>query len=113
MPSPSTSPTALPIPARDCPIARRARPTNRSDSIIIDKARRSGPQRVRHPRFLGDVGEDAVAAVQEQPHATLLGDEDIRPAVVVDVANRDTGVVPANPESGPFGDILKGSVRPI
>jgi hypothetical protein len=70
-------------------------------AVVIDEGGGDGPEGIIEAGFSGgEFAEGAIAAIHEEPHGAVLGDEDIGPAVVVHIADCDAHSAPGDVEPG-------------
>ena len=81
--------------------------------VVIDEAGRCTPGGIVQASLLGDVGERAVAVVPEQPDSAVFGEEDIGPAVVVDVADRHPHAVAGDVEARTRAHVGEAPIRSL
>src|SRR5205807_2709277 len=79
-------------------------------AVVVDEGGRGAPGGIVKAGLLCHVGEGAVAVVEEELDAVVLSDEDVGPAVVVDVADRDAHVVTGDVQAGTGADVLEGAI---
>src|SRR5262249_21656802 len=82
-------------------------------TVIVEEGCRGGPKWVVQARLLRHLCESAVAVVEEQPHAGILGNENVREAVVIDVADGHAHAVAGYVQPRAFADVLKPSSREL
>src|SRR6266404_7951203 len=74
-------------------------------AVDVDEAGRRGPLRIVEACFRGDILERAVAVIEKQLDATVLRDQHVDEAVVIEVADGDSHVVPGNVETRAGTDV--------
>src|SRR5205807_8392851 len=79
-------------------------------SVVVHEGARGAPAVVLQSRLLGDLPELAVALVEEQADATVLGDQDVGQAIVVDVAHRHAYAVPGEIQARALAHVPEGAV---
>src|SRR5208283_711872 len=78
--------------------------------VIVEPDRARRPSRGDNPSLFRNVRESAIPVVVIQDAPSILRDVEIRKAVSIVIASRNTLAVPASRDSGLFGNIGKGSV---
>ena len=73
--------------------------------VVIEPDRAGGPSRRGHAGFFGHVGKSAVAVVVIENASAVLRYVQIRKAVAIVVADRDTLAVAAGRDSGLLGHV--------
>ena len=74
------------------------------------EARRRAPQDTVQAGFAVDLGERAIAVVEEEPEAAVERYEYVGPAVVVHVGNGHAGAVAGDVQAGPLADVGEAAV---
>src|SRR5262249_17001404 len=80
-------------------------------AIVIDEGARRGPGGIVQSRFRSYVREDALAVVAKQLHAVIACDEDIRPAIIIHVADGHPHVVAGDVQTRTFTGVAKSVIR--
>jgi len=63
--------------------------------------------------LVGDVGERSVAVVVVKNRFSVIGDKEVRPAVVVVIAGANADTISRVADSGAVGNVFKSSVAPV
>src|SRR5205823_5768187 len=80
-------------------------------TVIIDEGSGRGPEQAVQTGLLADIGKGTVAVVEEEFQAAILGHENVRPAIIVDVANGHAHAVAGNIETGTSADVMKSAIH--
>jgi hypothetical protein len=80
-------------------------------AVVVEESSRGPPRRVVQAGLFGDLGEGAVAVVQEQPHSPVAGDEHVAEAIVVHVTDGHPHAVVGDVQSGILADVLERAIR--
>src|SRR5579871_1186534 len=78
--------------------------------IEVEKSRRGRPSGIVQTRLLGCIQEAAIALIEKELDALVLGYDDIGPAIVVDIADGHPHVMPRDVQPRAFADILKTAI---